>query len=149
MAEKVEKVIEEKKIEEEKKKELIRQIRELERIPVKRTKGFDPTETLGHGLLEELSLVELRERLEMQKQLQREYIESKKEENKLKNEERVEQILEKAKEISIARDKLKNEKEVERQAKKAEVNIHSLNPKLKLETNQKTNASANKGEEPN
>ena len=121
MAEKVEKVLVEKKYEEEKRTDIIRQIKELERIPVKRTKGFDPTETAGIGLLEELSLVELRERLEIQKKLTKDYVESKKEENRLKNEERVENIIDKAKEISIARDKLKNEKEMERQKKKENV----------------------------
>ena len=47
--------------------ELIRQIRELEKIPIQRTKGFDPTEAGGHGLMEEMSIAELRERLEFQK----------------------------------------------------------------------------------
>ena len=50
-----------------KKMELIRQIRELEKIPIQRTKGFDPTEAGGHGLMEEMSIAELRERLEFQK----------------------------------------------------------------------------------
>ena len=36
---------EEQKYEEEKRMEIIRQIRELEKLPIKRTKGFDPTET--------------------------------------------------------------------------------------------------------
>lgn len=54
-------------IEQKKKEELIRQIRELEKIPIVRTKGFDPTETGGHGLLEEMSVAELRERLEFNK----------------------------------------------------------------------------------
>ena len=49
------------------KEELIRQIRELEKIPLARTAGFDPTETAGHGFLLEMSLAELRERLEYQK----------------------------------------------------------------------------------
>lgn len=47
-----------------KRQELIRQIRELEKIPIVRTKGFDPTEAGGHGLLEEMSIAELRERIE-------------------------------------------------------------------------------------
>ena len=50
-----------------KKTELIRQIRELEKIPIQRTKGFDPTEAGGHGLMEEMSIAELRERLEFNK----------------------------------------------------------------------------------
>ena len=50
-----------------KKMELIRQIRELEKIPIQRTKGFDPTEAGGHGLMEEMSIAELRERLEFNK----------------------------------------------------------------------------------
>ncbi len=54
-------------IEQRKRDELIRQIRELEKIPIVRTKGYDPTETGGHGLLEEMSLAELRERLEFNK----------------------------------------------------------------------------------
>ena len=52
------------------KAELIRQIRELEKIPIQRTKGFDPTEAAGHGLMEEMSIAELRERLEFNKREQ-------------------------------------------------------------------------------
>jgi len=58
---------EEDAIEQRRRDELIRQIRELEKIPIVRTKGFDPTESGGHGLLEEMSIAELRERLEFNK----------------------------------------------------------------------------------
>lgn len=109
---------EERKIENERRKELIRQIRELEKLPVKRTKGFDPTETPGLGLLEEMSLVELRERLEIQKRMHAEEIESKREENKLKMEERTEILMEKANVIADHRDRLRNQNEIERKEKK-------------------------------
>jgi len=57
-------------VEQARRNELIRQIRELEKIPIQRTKGFDPTETGGHGLMEEMSVAELRERLEFNKRKQ-------------------------------------------------------------------------------
>ena len=66
---------EEEEIEQRKREELIRQIRELERIPIARTKGFDPTETSGLGLLDEMSIAELRERLEYNKMLRQQEIE--------------------------------------------------------------------------
>lgn len=49
------------------KEELIRQIREIEKIPIQRMQGFDPTEAGNHGLMIEMSVAELRERLEMNK----------------------------------------------------------------------------------
>ena len=50
---------EEDAIELARKEELIRQIRELEKIPLVRTTGYDPTETAGQGLLNEMSMAEL------------------------------------------------------------------------------------------
>ena len=58
---------EEEALEKAKRDELIAQIRELERQPISRTKGFDPNEIMGFGLLEEMSLAQLRERLENKK----------------------------------------------------------------------------------
>jgi len=46
---------------------LIRQIRALDRVHREHVVTFDPTQSSNNGLLEELSLVELRERLAMQK----------------------------------------------------------------------------------
>ena len=110
--------LEEKKIEQKRRDDLIRQIRELEKIPVKRTSGFDPTETPGYGILEEMSIVELKERLELQKKFLKDQIEAKREENKLKSEERTEDLIAKANNIADFRDKLRNQKEIEKKQKR-------------------------------
>ena len=109
---------EEKKIYLQRRDDLIRQIRELEKLPIKRTTGFDPTETPGYGLLEEMSLVELRERLALQKKMHLDEIKSKKEENKLRMQERADELVNKAQIIQENRDRLRNMKEIERKAKK-------------------------------
>ena len=55
---------EERRVEQERRNDLIRRIRALERVPAARVAGiFDPSQSAGHGLLEEMSLVELHERL--------------------------------------------------------------------------------------
>ena len=108
---------EQKKVEEEKRNEIIRQIRELEKIPLKRTSGFDPTETPGNRLLEEMSLVELKERLELQKKMHNQLINAKREENKFLLIEKNENLMEKANKIALNRDKMRNKKEVEKKMK--------------------------------
>ena len=69
-----------------------------------------------------MSLVELKERLENQKVYFKNYLVVKKEENKIKNEDKIDDLVEKAKLISIERDKLRNFKDVERKNKKLNVN---------------------------
>ena len=136
--------LEEKKIEQKRRDDLIRQIRELEKIPVKRTSGFDPTETPGYGILEEMSIVELKERLELQKKFLKDQIEAKREENKLKSEERTEDLIAKANNIADFRDKLRNQKEIEKKQKRdlyeqkqelfrqmREKNLYELKEKMK------------------
>jgi hypothetical protein len=135
---------EEKKIEENRRKDIILQIRELERLPLKRTKGFDPTETSGYGLLEEMSIAELKERLELQKKFYNEYLESKKEENKLRQAERNVELTKKANLVLNYRDQLRNIKEIERRNKLEEKNqkiakINSIREKSLLETREKIN----------
>ena len=51
----------------EKKMEMIQQIRAMERVPIIRVQFFDVTETGGHGLLSEMSVAELNERLDLMK----------------------------------------------------------------------------------
>lgn len=62
------------------KADLIRQIRALERVPVVRAKKFDPTESSGLGLLDEMSIAELRERLAINKKRAEEEEEARREE---------------------------------------------------------------------
>ena len=65
-----------------------------------------------------MSLVELRERLALQKRMHADEIKSKKEENKLRMQERADEIVNKAQIIQENRDRLRNMKEIERKAKK-------------------------------
>ncbi|EQC37839.1 hypothetical protein SDRG_04862 [Saprolegnia diclina VS20] len=54
-------------IDQAQREDLIRQIRALDRVHREHVAVFDPTESSNYGLLEEMSLVELRERLQMKK----------------------------------------------------------------------------------
>ena len=54
---------EKKSLELQMKRDLIKQIQAMERVPVERVMKYDPTYTPGHMLLEEMSLAELKERL--------------------------------------------------------------------------------------
>jgi len=65
-----------------------------------------------------MSIVEMRERLNLQKQMLIDQINSKKCENKLKMQERSDMIANKLSIIEETRDKLKNDKEIERKNKK-------------------------------
>eukprot|EP00753_Platysulcus_tardus_P021293 PLAT8795.1.p1 GENE.PLAT8795.1~~PLAT8795.1.p1 ORF type:complete len:780 (-),score=486.96 PLAT8795.1:74-2413(-) len=51
------------------KEDRIRQIRALERAPVVKEKFFDPTTTAGLGLLDEMSMVEMKLRIKLEKEL--------------------------------------------------------------------------------
>ena len=69
-----------------------------------RTKGFDPTETGGYGLLDEMSVAELRERLEFNKMLREQEITAKREDNLIKKEVEVKKIMDEASKIQDARE---------------------------------------------
>ena len=114
-----------------KRNDMISQIRTLERIPKKRETGFDPTETPGYGLLGEMSLAELRERLELQKKMAMDELISKKEENKLRMKQRADEIYNKALMIQENRNRLRDKKEMERKYRKEQK--ENMNEKYKIE----------------
>jgi hypothetical protein len=83
------------------------QIRELEKIPIVRTKGFDPTEAGGYGLLEEMSIAELRERLEYNKRQEEQNVELKRQTNLTRKDKEADELLSTASKIEDARNKRK------------------------------------------
>eukprot|EP00359_Climacostomum_virens_P000206 CAMPEP_0204897380 /NCGR_PEP_ID=MMETSP1397-20131031/701_1 /ASSEMBLY_ACC=CAM_ASM_000891 /TAXON_ID=49980 /ORGANISM="Climacostomum Climacostomum virens, Strain Stock W-24" /LENGTH=449 /DNA_ID=CAMNT_0052065117 /DNA_START=75 /DNA_END=1424 /DNA_ORIENTATION=- len=96
---------EEELVENAKRDELIRQIREIQKQPVKRNKGFDPTEVMGFGLLEEMSLAQLWEKLDEVKKERDEAVSRKREENLKKKEEKNTELLGKVSKIQEMRAK--------------------------------------------
>ncbi|CAD8115410.1 unnamed protein product [Paramecium sonneborni] len=101
-----------------KREELIKQIRELERQPIKRTKGYDPTETMGYGLLEEMSLAELRDRLEVVKAERKAEEEEKRKEIVNQKDEYLSSMQRKVQEIKAHRQAESQQKDMEREAKR-------------------------------
>lgn len=112
---------EEEKVEKRKRDEIIRQIRELERQPRERMKGYDPTETAGTGLLNEMSIVELRERLAQLKEERKLAMKKKKEENVSKKAAYLSSLHSKVDNIQNQRQALKAAKQEEREAKKLQL----------------------------
>lgn len=104
-----------------KREELIRQIRELEKIPIVRTQGFDPTETSGHGLLNEMSIAELRERIEYEKIRQQAETEKRREQNLKGKSEKSDMLKDTSEKIQKARNDLKEKKDRERLEKKRRI----------------------------
>jgi len=107
----------EEEYEHQRKQELIRQIRELEKIPIVRTKGFDPTEAGGHGLLEEMSVAELRERIEFNKRQIEQDTEKKRQDNLARKDKEAADLLETASKIQDARERRKAGNDLKRQQK--------------------------------
>lgn len=100
-----------------KRQELIRQIRELEKIPIVRTKGFDPTEAGGHGLLEEMSIAELRERIEFNRRQVEQETEKKRQDNLQNKAQANSELQDATAKIMEAREKRKAKNDAERKAK--------------------------------
>jgi len=110
-----ERVAKEKAYEMAKKKDLIRQIRAIERVSVVRPVTFDPSEPPRHGVLEEMSYAELCERLTMERARQERLVEVKRqniiEEKNLK----VTDLAAKAEQCSKIREMARGESEVRRE----------------------------------
>jgi hypothetical protein len=85
-----------------------------------RTKGFDPTETSGYGLLDEMSIAELRERLEYNKMLREQEVTAKREDNQRAKEEGVKKLIDEAQKIQEAREQRRVDNEAKRDNKKKE-----------------------------
>merc|ERR1712187_433180 len=93
----------------ERKKDIIRQIRALEKVPVERFSKFDAAEPPCQGLLEEMSLAELRERIKIMEANQRKELEDKRERQLDKKMEKQQELAEKAETLAKIRERAKAE----------------------------------------
>jgi hypothetical protein len=82
-----------------------------------RTKGFDPTETSGIGLMEEMSIAELRERLEFNKRKIELETNQKRDENLKAKEDQAKKLMDEAAKIHEAREKRKNNNDEKKEKK--------------------------------
>lgn len=90
-------------LEQAQREELIRQIRALDRVHREHVAAFDPTETAQLGLLEEMSLAELKERLHVRKAQQAAWEEARREDILSCRQEKETLLLDKAKNLSRLR----------------------------------------------
>jgi len=93
----------------ERRKDLIRQIRALEKVPVERFKMYDPAEQPCQGLLEEMSLSELRERLQQDNSNRQKELEYKRETQLEKKHGKQVELAEKAETLAKIRDMARGE----------------------------------------
>ncbi|NXQ80112.1 CFA99 protein, partial [Nyctibius grandis] len=86
--------------------ELIQQIRAIESLPILRQKYVDLTETGGHGLICEMSIVELRERLALLREAQKAAEEEKRDQIIHEKQAKEQLLLDKLDQISVFREEL-------------------------------------------
>lgn len=106
-------------IEKAQREDLIRQIRALERVHREHVAVFDPTATMQLGLLDEMSLSELRERLEVRKAEQIAWEASRREDILSDKTEKRELLEEKAKGLTRARHAAASASAAQRERRKA------------------------------
>merc|ERR1712187_483292 len=105
-------------------KDLMRQIRALETVPVERFKGFDRAEQPCQGLMEEMSFAELQERLKLLEAQRSKELEEKKERQLDKKIEKQRELQEKAETLVKIREMAKEEakqRHAERKAREVEI----------------------------
>ena len=130
---------EERKVEEARRADLIKQIRALELVPRQRITALDPTYTPKIGLLEEMSLAELRERLRMDEEARQEEEEEKRAQIITAKQEREADLAKRVERLTAMRemsaqqaaDRRRKTKEAERQAE-AEKRERVADAQLKL-----------------
>jgi hypothetical protein len=106
-------------MERQRKEDLIRQIRAMERVPgIKPQNLFDPSKTAGHGLLEEMSLLELYERLASMKETEMRFLEERRRKIVEEKKEKQDFLEEKMESIAHFRSAARFEAEKERTLKR-------------------------------
>lgn len=124
----LEKKKKEEEIEKVKRDDLIRQIRALELAPVEKVSMYDPTEVAGYGFLDEMSLQELRERLDILKvrrkqeeERRREEILKTQEEKQKELEDRIVMIKKERESKQLAKNKTRQRIKEEKERKEREI----------------------------
>mmetsp|Transcript_15673 Transcript_15673/g.30813 ORF Transcript_15673/g.30813 Transcript_15673/m.30813 type:complete len:762 (-) Transcript_15673:154-2439(-) len=93
----------------EKRKDVIRQIRALEKCPVEKFRPFDPAEPPSQGLLDEMSLVELKERLQVVQARQAKETEEKRQKQLERKVAKQQELNDKAEMLARVRDQAREE----------------------------------------
>lgn len=106
-------------VEQAQREDLIRQIRALERVHREHVAVFDPASTMQLGLLEEMSLSELRERLDVRKAEQLAWEASRREDINADKTEKREMLEDKARGLAKARQTAASVSAVQRERRKA------------------------------
>jgi len=111
----------ERRAEEARRADLIKQIRALEMVPRKRETKLDPTYTPALGLLEEMSLAELRERLLIVEEQQQEDEENRRAKIKIDKNEKEADLAQRAGRLASMRERAASEAAAKRDKHKAAV----------------------------
>ncbi|KAG2393658.1 hypothetical protein C9374_007189 [Naegleria lovaniensis] len=127
-SQKNEKIIKQQHEEEQRKREdLIKQIRALVNAPKRQTKTFDRTETSEVGLLAEMSIVQLKERLDELKKIEEQQREERKTNIISKKKEKEMEMQNKLNLLRKHRDQMKKERTTNRMKKLEMIETHTKN----------------------